>query len=621
MANAAQAGTITVTTSADEFFGAGGTGCSMREAVSTAAANATTANGCTYNAAGGINDTIVFANSSVNPVLTIAPTGNPDDNASGDLDIEADPATEGTLIIQGLGQNTTTVEGGVGLNDGPDRLIDQEDGTLQIKELTLKDGNTAAAEGGGGIRSRPGTAAADVLNLNHVTLNNNTADGFGGGLEATGVADVIVANSIFEFNDALGAGAGGGGISVGVNVTSFDLIDGQISDNTVGQNDDLNTEGGGFTNASNGSVSISGTTISGNSVAGGKGGGVSNRSGAGTLTITSADITGNSGAFAGGGVAAGGTNTTITGSQITDNAVVTNSLVTQAAGGGIHVFTNATLTDTTVSGNRVIEAEWTASSLSGAGVSNTANVTLNRSTVSGNFFEGEGPGDGSPHFGGGIASNSASSHLTLLNSTVTGNTDTDAASIAGTVVGFQTNTVVKVIQSTIAGNPHNAAAFNLSFPGAGSTVELRGSVINDDPHGCGTVTGTSSYNVDAGSSCPVGTGGASNTAPLLGPLASNGGPTQTMALLTGSPAIDRVPLAACTDDVAAPLTVDQRGLARPIPAGGACDAGAFESTAPPPPPAGGGAPTPAPGTTTKKKCKKKKHRAASAKKKCKKKRR
>jgi RNase P/RNase MRP subunit p29 len=624
LASAAQAGTITVSTSADEFFTPMGTGCSMREAISTAAANATQANGCTYNAAGGINDTIQFGSSSVNPVLTIVPAGNPDDNASGDLDIEADPATEGTLTIQGLGQGTTTIEGGVGLNDGPDRLIDHEDGTLTIQDLILKDGHTAAAaERGGGIRSRPGTTAADVLNLDHVTLNNNTADGFGGGLDATGVADVNISDSIFDFNHTIGTGTAGGGISVGVNYTSFDLTGGQLSDNTVGQNDDLTGEGGGFTNASSGSVSISGTTISGNSVAGGKGGGLSNRSGAGTLNIAGATITGNSGAFIGGGVAAAGTKTNITGSQITNNTVVTNSLVMQAEGGGIHVLTNATLTDTTVADNRAVEAEWPALSLSGAGVGNATNVALNRSTVSGNHFEGEGPGDGSPHFGAGIASNSASSHMTLLNSTVTGNTDTDAVSIAGTVVGFQSNTIVKVIQSTIAGNPHNAAAFNLNFPGAGSTVELRGSVISDDPQACGTVTGTSSYNVDAGSSCPVGTGGVSNAAPLLGPLAPNGGATQTLALLVGSPAIDRVPLAACTDDLAAPLTVDQRGFARPVPVGGSCDAGAFEFVPGPPSGAGPTPTTPASPGATKKKCKKKKKKrtAAAAKKKCKKKRR
>jgi hypothetical protein len=58
-----------------------------------------------------------------------------------------------------------------------------------------------------------------------------------------------------------------------------------------------------------------------------------------------------------------------------------------------------------------------------------------------------------------------------------------------------------------------------------------------------------------------------STGPLLGPLSDNGGPTPTMALLPGSPAID------AGDDTACPST-DQRGV--PRPAGAACDIGAFE---------------------------------------------
>ena len=62
------------------------------------------------------------------------------------------------------------------------------------------------------------------------------------------------------------------------------------------------------------------------------------------------------------------------------------------------------------------------------------------------------------------------------------------------------------------------------------------------------------------------TGNILNQDPKLGPLAGNGGPTQTQALLTGSPAIDAA-------DSAAPAT-DQRGVSRPQ--GPASDIGAFE---------------------------------------------
>jgi hypothetical protein len=61
--------------------------------------------------------------------------------------------------------------------------------------------------------------------------------------------------------------------------------------------------------------------------------------------------------------------------------------------------------------------------------------------------------------------------------------------------------------------------------------------------------------------------------PRLGPLANNGGPTQTHALLAGSPAIDH------GDNTNAPAT-DQRGVARPRDGdhngSRAVDIGAFE---------------------------------------------
>ena len=61
-----------------------------------------------------------------------------------------------------------------------------------------------------------------------------------------------------------------------------------------------------------------------------------------------------------------------------------------------------------------------------------------------------------------------------------------------------------------------------------------------------------------------------NPAPKLGALAANGGPTRTIALLVGSPALNRMPKAACQ----AVVKKDQRGTARPQ--GLKCDEGAFE---------------------------------------------
>jgi hypothetical protein len=86
------------------------------------------------------------------------------------------------------------------------------------------------------------------------------------------------------------------------------------------------------------------------------------------------------------------------------------------------------------------------------------------------------------------------------------------------------------------------------------------------------------FNLDAGASCALaGQGDRSGADPLLGPLADNGGGTDTMALGPGSPAID-------AGGNCPPPATDQRGIARPL--GAACDVGAFEAAAAPLPPVG-----------------------------------
>jgi hypothetical protein len=90
-------------------------------------------------------------------------------------------------------------------------------------------------------------------------------------------------------------------------------------------------------------------------------------------------------------------------------------------------------------------------------------------------------------------------------------------------------------------------------------------------------------NISSDLNCGLaGPGDQNNLNPLLGPLANNGGFTQTHALLPGSPAIDAV-----THNPCPPPNTDQRGFLRP--AGPACDIGAFE--------AGAISPTPTPTAT------------------------
>jgi hypothetical protein len=97
-------------------------------------------------------------------------------------------------------------------------------------------------------------------------------------------------------------------------------------------------------------------------------------------------------------------------------------------------------------------------------------------------------------------------------------------------------------------------------------------LAGNSPGNCsGTIT-DAGHNLSSDSTCAfTSVGSLNNTDPKLGPLADNGGPTLTMALLPGSPAIN------AGDTAAAPLT-DQRGF--PRPSGLAADIGAYEYAAP-----------------------------------------
>ncbi|MBN1218189.1 MAG: hypothetical protein JXM69_04615, partial [Anaerolineae bacterium] len=146
----------------------------------------------------------------------------------------------------------------------------------------------------------------------------------------------------------------------------------------------------------------------------------------------------------------------------------------------------------------------------------------------------------------------------LTNVTITNNTadyDNDTWGSGGGISNDFAGTA-NLINTIVAGNfdtPGNAGA---------STIrpDLNGSFNGAAYNLIGDLTGSSGT---------VGTGSdIVSTTPGLGPLADNGGDTQTHALLSGSPAIDAVPEVSC------PLATDQRGVSRPQ--GDACDIGAYE---------------------------------------------
>ena len=192
-----------------------------------------------------------------------------------------------------------------------------------------------------------------------------------------------------------------------------------------------------------------------------------------------------------------------------------------------------------------------------------------RSTVSGNqALLGGGDSGGIQNFGDNATHHGA---LTVRNSTITGNT----ARLGGAILSWNdaANTVV-IENSTIAGN--TATDRGIGGVGGDGSFSYKGSILAGNvfvngpggPSNCSGTIVSLGGNLESGTDCGFTAGGdLRSTDPELGPLADNGGPTDTLALSKTSPAVDA--LAACP-----PPSVDQRGVARPQ--GASCDIGAFE---------------------------------------------
>ena len=186
----------------------------------------------------------------------------------------------------------------------------------------------------------------------------------------------------------------------------------------------------------------------------------------------------------------------------------------------------------------------------GGGIQNWGTLTLNNSTISGN----------NAATAGGAFANAGT--LTLNNSTISGNTTGDGGGIRNTGGGtvILNNTTVSNNTATSNGGGINNVSGTLTLKNtliAGNT-----SSNNQD------VTGTIDTNTTSclGSDCTSNDGKTIASISWLDNLGSNGGPTQTHALLTGAPATVVSAGSGC-------LTNDQRGITRAT----ACDVGAYEA--------------------------------------------
>jgi predicted outer membrane repeat protein len=318
---------------------------------------------------------------------------------------------------------------------------------------------------------------------------------------------------------AIGSAASGDTIDFASGVTGTITLGGTLTLTTnvtiTGPGANLLTISGGgtmtvFTVNSGVTASISGLTITGGGGSG-YGSGIFNQ---GTLTVSNCTLSGNStgsGSSSGGGIDNYGTLTV-------SNSTISNNTAGNRYGGGINNQGTLTVSNSTFSGN--------TASLGGGISAGIGSVTVSNSTFSNNTASNGG--------GGGISAGIGS--VTVSNSTFSGNT---AANYGGGIYsqGSFPGMSTTITNSIVAGN------ITTNAPG-------------DDCDGC-TSSGTNLISTSS-----------SSPSPMLGPLQNNGGPTETMMPLTGSPALNA--------GSGSTLPTDQRGFPRPTGSGVTSDLGAVQ---------------------------------------------
>ncbi len=466
------------------------------------------------------------------------------------------------------------------------------EGKVLVSDSSV-DRNTCAGCEGAGIYSEYGYAR-----LLRATVSNNDDAATGFGSHATGTAGryadygggiyayegrVDLISSVVAGNDTRDYGGG-----IYNEYASVTLDRSTVKSNTTDDDD-----GAGIYNE-DGVLTLTNSHVTGN---GGPevvegvdraddGGGIYNEYG--VLDWTGGTLSGNASSYSGGGLYNDDGNVTLTNVAVSNNTtywdgggIQNDGVLTFVGGsmtgnkgeqgGGLYNDDTAKVKNTTIGGNTAEE---------GGGVYNTGyGFRMVGSTVRGNKALEEGLNwEGKPEIGGG-GGLYADDPATVVNSTLTGNwTDGEGGA-------FYNDDDLALTNVTVAANKADLATGGGGIYAYGDTT-LKNTIVSGNTaaglaRNCAQAypaedwydIDSAGHNLDSGATCGLDRGtDKSKVDPKLAALASNGGPTQTMALKLGSPAIDKASSLVC------PVR-DQRGVARVDGNGdGAvrCDIGAFE---------------------------------------------
>ncbi|GAB2988487.1 right-handed parallel beta-helix repeat-containing protein [Actinotalea caeni] len=450
-----------------------------------------------------------------------------------------------------------------------------DSGDIELYDSTVADNGWTSEErfAGAGIWGRSSTPSDDggeapfTLLLENTTVSGNTV-----GVAAIQQAEVAIHGSAITDNAIVGLTTEG----EGVGVVELELTDSQVARNGLANDDPHAPRGGVMLMRTSAVISDSDITENDHGLGAYEsevtlvGGSVSDQSSVGiifggsngeTLVISDTTIADNGmdpslsevGHIGGGVFIQAGT---VTGS----------GLVVDGNAFGFYVVGALTLTDSVVSHSRPSDSGGSVlDDVLGSGVLAVSGpVTIVRSEISDNEYHG-------------VILGSRLSSVALDSSTVAGN---NGFGVSGNELDDPAQLVLA--GSTVADNTLGGIDLaHLEATFAGSVV------TGGDGPACvaGDAAPTDAgFNVVSDTSCSLGGSSLTGADPLLQPLGDNGGPTQTMLLLAGSPAVDLVPegtsvpwdggtIEVCGDGT------DQRGPGYPRLSGAACDAGAAEGPA------------------------------------------
>ncbi len=380
------------------------------------------------------------------------------------------------------------------------------DGGVLLISNTLIVSNTSTYYPGGGLWYEV-LNTGDGMQIFNSTINDNQ----GGGISMNGGSGtVLVSNSWIENNHATVNTAGFDAGDMVLTVTASYIINNHTTSNSPGG---LNEGGPAY---------ITGTLFLNNS--GGHGGG----------------------AYLGNGGSPVFTDT------IANSAFLSNTSTTYE-GGGVNAVVPLIVADSVFSQN--------VTPLDGGGLYWWPNTFGGLSVARSLFYANQAQNLGT---GGGIY---VHGNANIVNSTLYANSAANAGGIQLSNSSSLTLTNDTIIRNT-ATNPVNYG--NLNGGSALTPMTLVNTIVADgSPKNCGGLVTSLGHNLSSDASCLLtGINDLTNTNPLLGPFANNGGPTYSFMPTASSPAVNAGSNTYCPAD-------DQRGVARPI--GSACDIGAIES--------------------------------------------